>query len=336
MSQMKVCFLLMIVISLSLVVYLYYSQFQCKCEDLILTVTMAPEKEQEPVISTVAMAPEKEQERDIFIVTMQEPAVERKCISFTIYQVSEDPVSPIYTDGFLLNVDLARILYPDWKIYLYLDTHLQGSAFHNITTSVHSDIVTIVWKTSNASQSSHFGHTWRFLVADNEECDRWIVRDTDTRMSLRTMQAVLDWIWSGRSFHIMRDHVLHDGPILAGLFGGVKGCLGDGVKMEDLLAEYFSKLESKPDDFWSDQNFLAQAVFPRIRKSFLVHDDYLNQHSTCKNYGNCKRFPVQDVPFISKWSQYETLDCSCKTCCISKDGVCPLNHNNSLPVCNEN
>ena len=332
MGQIKVYLLLTIGISLPLVVLIYYRQFQCKCEyekeqerDILL-VTMTPDKEPEPVISTVAMAPDKE----------PEPAVERKCISFTIYQVSEDPVSPIYTDGFLLNVDLARILFPGWKIYLYLDTRLKGSAVHNITTSVHSDIVTIVWKTSNVAHSTHFGHIWRFLVADNEECDRWIVRDTDDRMSIRTLQAVLDWIWSGRSFHIMRDHPLHDGPILAGLFGGVKGCLGDGVKMEDLLAEYFSKLESKPDDFNSDQNFLAQAVFPRIRKSFLVHDDYLNQHQTCKNYGNCKRFPVPDAPFIPKWSQYETLDCSCKTCCIYKDGVCPLNNNNSLPVCKKN
>ena len=173
-------------------------------------------------------------------------------------------------------------------------------------------------------------------MADNEECDQWIVRDTDDRMSIRTLQAVLDWIWSGRSFHIMRGHMHHDVPSLAGLFGGVKDCLGDGVKMEDLLAEYFSKLESKPDDFTSDQNFLAEVVFPRNRNSFLVHDDYLEQHKTCKKYGNCKRFPVQDAPFIIKWPHYLTLDCSCKTCCISKDGVCPLNNNNSLPVCDEN
>ena len=77
----------------------------------------------------------------------------------------------VYTDGFLFNVDLACILFPGWKIYLYLDSRLKGSAFHNITTSAHSDIVTIVWKASNVSHSSHFGHTWRFLVADNEECD---------------------------------------------------------------------------------------------------------------------------------------------------------------------
>ena len=33
--------------------------------------------------------------------------VERKCISFTVYQAAEDPPSPVHTDGFLLNVDLA-------------------------------------------------------------------------------------------------------------------------------------------------------------------------------------------------------------------------------------
>ena len=80
----------------------------------------------------------------------------------------------------------------------------------------------------------------------------------------------------------MRDHPLRDGEILAGLFGGVKGCLGGGVKMEDLLVEYYSNPSKQQDDFWSDQRFLAEVVFPRIRGSFLVHDDYLNEHSTCK------------------------------------------------------
>ena len=245
--------------------------------------------------------------------------VERKCISFTVYQAGEDPPSAVYTDGFLLNVDLARVLYPNWKIFLYLDSRLEGSEFHKTVTSKHSDIVHIVWKSHSAN--GHYGRTWRFLVADTEECDRWIVRDTDSRLSIRTMQAVFDWIWSGTSFHIMRDHPLHDGAILAGLFGGVKGCLGGGVKMEDLLVEYYSKPSKKEDDLWMDQRFLAEVVFPRIRGSFLAHDDYLNEHSTCKNYGNCKRFPVRDVPFVPKWSDKEMLDCSRKPHCICSNGV---------------
>ena len=260
--------------------------------------------------------------------------VEKKCISYTVYQSSEDPPLPKYTDGFLLNMDLARVLYPSWKIFLYLDSRLEGSDFHKTITSKHSDIVNIVWK--NYTSEGHFGHTWRFLVADNEECDRWIVRDTDSRLSIRTLQAVLDWIWSGRSFHIMRDHPRHDREILAGLFGGVRGCLGQGVKMETLLLEYFENAANAPDDYSSDQRFLAQIVFPRIRKSFIVHDDHLDQRITCKNYGNCRKFPVADMPFIARWSEKETLDCSCKPRCICNHGECPmkvLSNGESPPVC---
>ena len=122
-SWIKVYLLVMMVINISLVAYLYYSQFLYKCGDLITT---APEKE-------------------------QGLAVEWKCIS---YQSSKNPVSPTYTNAFLLNVDLARILCPGWKIYLYLDTHLNGSDVHNIATSFQSDIVTILWKSYNVSHIS--------------------------------------------------------------------------------------------------------------------------------------------------------------------------------------
>ena len=82
--------------------------------------------------------------------------------------------------------------------------------------------------------------------------------------------------------------------------------------MEDLLVEYYSEPSKKEDDFCMDQRFLAEVVFPRIRGSFIVHDDYPNQHSTCRNYGNCKSFPVEDVILLPKRSDKETLDCSCK------------------------
>ena len=61
-----------------------------------------------------------------------------------MYQAAEDPPFSAYTDGFLLNVDLARVLYPIWKIFLYLDSRLEGSEFHKTVASKHSDIAHIV------------------------------------------------------------------------------------------------------------------------------------------------------------------------------------------------
>ena len=37
--------------------------------------------------------------------------------------------------------------------------------------------------------------------------------------------AVEEWIHSGKSFHIMRDHPYHSAVVLGGMWGGVKGCL---------------------------------------------------------------------------------------------------------------
>ena len=69
--------------------------------------------------------------------------------------------------------------------------------------------------------------------------------------------------------------------------------------------------------------------------SFIAHDDFLDRHNTCKIYGNCRKFPVKDMPFVMKWRAHETLDCSCKTRCICKDGKCPYNKiiNGDPPVC---
>ena len=263
-------------------------------------------------------------------VLIQEEKFEKRCISYSLYKPSDSGVITQYTEGFLHNVELAKLLYPQWKIKLYLDFRIKGSEFHKTVNEYEK--VDIIWMESNATGNS--GHMWRFLVADREDCDRWIVRDTDSRLSIHTMQATNEWILSRRSFHIMRDHILHDGEVLAGMFGGVKGCLGT-ASMEGLIKDYFSNPDNDQNDFWSDQTILAKVVFPRISHSFIAHDDFLDQHNTCKIYGNCRKFPVKDMPFVMKWRAHETLDCSCKTRCICKDGKCPYNKiiNGDPPVC---
>ena len=61
-------------------------------------------------------SPRKEQEQAV--ERKEQGPVERKCISYSLYQQSEDPPSPVYTDGFLLNVEIAHVLFPTWKIHL--------------------------------------------------------------------------------------------------------------------------------------------------------------------------------------------------------------------------
>jgi hypothetical protein len=66
---------------------------------------------------------------------------------------------------------------------------------------------------------------WRFLVADDDSVDRFIVRDADSRLNAREAAAVLEWVQSGSSCHIMRDHPNHVQIMNGGMWGGTKGML---------------------------------------------------------------------------------------------------------------
>ena len=60
-------------------------------------------------------------------------------------------------------------------------------------------------------------HSRRFLVADDIFVDRFVVRDADSRPNAREWAAVQEWIESGYSAHIMRDHPAHDVVMNAGV-----------------------------------------------------------------------------------------------------------------------
>ena len=263
---------------------------------------------------------------------------EKRCIAFTLYPLN-GVLSSTHSDGFFHQVILAKTLYPKWRIKLFLSDELRNSIFHKkLISSNDSNYVDIIWK--NEAGKGHYGHFWRFLIADDVECDRWIVRDVDCRFTIREMQAVHDWINSGKSFHIMRDAPGHDGEILAGLFGGTRNSL-KGKKMSNLIQEFL--LESKDkrlvkEEFWSDQKFLAKKVFSIIKDDFIAHDDY-SYHGNCKVHGNCIDFPVKDLPFVTHWTGFETVICSCVPRCVcGKDQTCPTKTvaHKYNPICLDN
>jgi len=64
---------------------------------------------------------------------------------------------------------------------------------------------------------------WRFLVADDNSVDRYMIRDSDSRLNDREKHTVDEWIESGYSVHSIRDHPNHNRPLNGGMWGGVKG-----------------------------------------------------------------------------------------------------------------
>ena len=178
-----------------------------------------------------------------------------KIISFSLWGQN-----PKYTIGAIKNADLALKLYPDWVCRFYCANTVPNQIIDNLKNKSNTQVVTVE-ETGN----------WKFTVSRflpmSEDIEYMISRDTDSRISDREVQAVREWIDSGNSAHIMRDHPYHGGfPMLAGMFG-IKGGIIKNV--EALL-----KLMNVSEQYNYDQIFLGKYIYPFIQDDAMVHDEF--------------------------------------------------------------
>lgn len=141
----------------------------------------------------------------------------KKLITFSVFGDN-----PIYTKGLIKNLELADEIYSEWipRIYLFdpsKDLIKEVNFFENAEVEI--------------IPRNDFGFVptmFRFLPFSETDVSYFISRDTDSRLSWRERYAVDEWIESGKTFHIMKDHPYHhtpDFPILAGMFGAKGGII---------------------------------------------------------------------------------------------------------------
>lgn len=99
---------------------------------------------------------------------------EKRVISFGLYGTN-----PKYTTGAIRNVEAAKIYFPGWVCRFY------------VTSDVPSEVV-VALKALGAEieaippgKGYISGMFWRFLVAADPTVDRYIIRDSDSRMNAR-------------------------------------------------------------------------------------------------------------------------------------------------------
>lgn len=233
----------------------------------------------------------------------------RNVISYSVYGES-----PKYLVGMVRNIELAAQLYPNWYVAVYCDHNAYNflspySNLHHTSLILHDD--------------DHWCPRMmaRFLIADDPTVERFIVRDADSRLSKREVEAVQQWINEGTRGHVMRDHPAHAQPMMGGLWGirfsendfPCKQWMGNAIR--DYLASYPENSQFRPyktNDYADDQNFLHKFIWPYIQHSCTQHDS-VSRHA----YPGSKPFPSPrpDFPrFVGEvW-------------CVDDDGSeCPRN-----------
>lgn len=211
-------------------------------------------------------------------------------ISYGLYGNSEK-----YTAGALKNVELAKIYYPNWICRFYVASDVDAGTIQLLQSHSHVEVVRIP-----DGEGEVAGMFWRFMVAADPKVERYLVRDTDSRLSARERMAVEEWIAitsepDGRTklpigdrgdnddtpyIHIMRDHVNHCIVMNGGMWGGIRGAIPDFKKMID---DWVYK-----DSYSSDLHFLEEMVWPLIIKNQMAHDSYC-----CDHFDNASPFPTK-------------------------------------------
>jgi len=180
----------------------------------------------------------------------------KQIISFSLF--GREHNRPFFA-GALANVIEARRFYPGWFCRFYVGPYVTETQ-RRLLVEEGAEVV------GCNDDEGWRGLFWRFLAAGDPEVSVFLSRDTDSRFTDREVAAVREWLDSGRSAHVMRDHPYHNVPMLGGMWGVRGGVLPD---IADLIAAWPDQLRKG-----TDQDFLGSIVYPRIAGSVMAHDEF--------------------------------------------------------------
>ena len=124
---------------------------------------------------------------------------------------------------------------------------------------------------------------WRFLVADDLWVDRFIIRDTDSRLTQRDAAAVYAWVKSAKALHCVRDHPSHASYAVS---GGMWG--GKPQELNNVLRKSWREMmHGSRTDYLEDMNFLNSYIWPKVQNSA-----YCSDSVSCLQFPSSHPFPV--------------------------------------------
>lgn len=188
-----------------------------------------------------------------------------------------------YTVGLIENIKLASILYPDWVCWVYI--HEISVDQDYIESLKMFSNVKIILKKDEKLRSTRF-MLWRLEPMLDENVERFISRDIDTRIQIREVLIVNEWIESNKTLHIIRDHPQHYPKILGGMYGVKCNKVLRSIDWIENIERFFTENGEGSDD----QNFLHRSLYEMFN-----HEKYRIIHDEIKKYegSECKSFPIK-------------------------------------------
>jgi len=175
---------------------------------------------------------------------------------------------PIYNVGTIKNAELWKSIYPDWQMVVYYDNSVPEETIEKLNEL---SVMTIDMTSENI-----YGMFWRFLAESLPDSEYSVFRDSDSRITVREKLAVDEWISSGKSLHVMRDHPAHAIPYgnnTLGILGGMWGIKSNVVPLKEMVVRYS---KDKNLGYGSDQTFL-KTIYSIFQNDRCTHDEFFEK-----------------------------------------------------------
>lgn len=203
----------------------------------------------------------------------------KRVISFSLYGDDRR-----YLIGAIRNAILAKKFYPDWicRFYVHERTLSRHAWACTQLEMIDAEVITMGPDTGIPPMF------WRFLVADDADVERFVVRDCDSRVGQEEAAAVAEWIKDDTILHTCRAHPAHGRPINGGMWG--LQTQRDNWRAPNFThaIEGFLKDHPDPMGYSVDQDFLCKWLWHWAKSSATQHDAV-----TRLAYPGSKPFPVK-------------------------------------------
>jgi hypothetical protein len=169
---------------------------------------------------------------------------------------------PKYLVGLQKNIHLIKQYYPNWEIIVYHDNSVPVGYLSIIGQQV---------ILRDMTDSILVETMWRFLAHDEPNVERFIIRDADSRIGPREVEAVNEWIKSEKVLHLMRDHPHHGYVIMGGMWGMIPQ---KEFNMREAGEDYIKRRNNIRKWSMTDMDFLRDVVYPLYGINSKIHATY--------------------------------------------------------------
>jgi hypothetical protein len=169
-----------------------------------------------------------------------------------IFSMSVFGNHPQYVEGAKKQTALAEQYFPGWQVRIYTDN---PANFTDIDTR--AQIISVT--------DGSYGVFWRFAPLFESPDNIVVIRDSDSRITVREQLAVNEWVSSDCDFHVIKDHEAHyHWAVNAGMFA-CKGQLT--AEMHQSMLSY----QHGAHTYTIDQIWLQNYVWPERQKTAMIH-----------------------------------------------------------------